>query len=67
MIDENSETWRDVKAWAEKRIGNSRNAVEARGLPPEDTEFERGRISALRELMNLAAPKPELQENITEY
>lgn len=52
-VDENSRTWRAVKEWADKRMTSSRASLEAQGLEPVQTEFERGRIAAAKELMNL--------------
>lgn len=57
QIDPNSQTWRAVKAWAEGRRERSRSALEAQALPASDTEFERGKIAAVRELLALAEPK----------
>lgn len=55
-IEPDSATWRAVKAWAEARLSASRAANEARGLDPQKTEFERGRIALAKELLRLPEP-----------
>lgn len=56
-IETDSRTWRAVTAWADKRMTSSRAAIESPGLGPVDTEYERGRLAAVRELLKLAEPK----------
>jgi hypothetical protein len=55
-IDPHSRTWRAVKDWAEARLTSSRSTIEAVGMPPLETEYERGRIAAMRELLALTEP-----------
>lgn len=57
-IDPSSRTWRAIRAWAEKGLKRSRDAIETPGYGTMETEFERGRIAALRELVALPAPRP---------
>lgn len=56
MIDPHSPTWIAVRKTAEQMIEADRGALEARGLPDTDTEFHRGRISALKEVLALTTP-----------
>lgn len=56
-IDANSATWRAVKAWAEQEIENARGRLETRALPIEDTDYERGAIGKLRDLLALTNTK----------
>jgi hypothetical protein len=64
-IEPHSRTWRAVKEWAEARLTSSRSTLEAAGLPREETEYERGRISALRELLGLTEPPIIMAESET--
>lgn len=57
IIETSSPTWRAVKGWAEERLDASRTAIEPHGVAPERTEYERGRIAALRELLQLPEPR----------
>lgn len=65
-IDEHSRTWRAVKQWAEDRLVSSRATIEAAGMPPMDTEYQRGRIAVLRELLGLTEPDTVVSEEFTE-
>lgn len=60
-IETDSSTWRAVKAWAESRLESARATCEAHGHDLAETEFQRGRISALREL--LGQPKQNIPTN----
>lgn len=51
QIDKNSATWNSVAAWATHEITESAQRIEQRGFGPSETEFERGRIAALRALL----------------
>lgn len=53
QIDPNGRDWRQLKPWAERRIETSRATIDARGIDERDADFERGRIAALRELLDL--------------
>lgn len=57
MIDIHSATWAAVKAHADKEIEKSRNRMERAGLEPVATEFERGRVRAMREILSLTEPR----------
>lgn len=52
-IDTYSETWRAVKAKADKGIEDARRRLEATGHPIDQTEYERGKIKAYREILDL--------------
>lgn len=55
-IDANSRVWQNVADHINKEIEVTRTALETRGLDVAATEFERGRIKALRDILDLAAP-----------
>jgi len=52
-LDPHSQTWLAVKEWAQKQIEERRNQLEEK-----DDEQVRGRIKALRDLLDLGAEKP---------
>lgn len=58
MIDEHSHTWAAVKRRAEEIQDEAAAAALARGLEPIPTEFERGRLAAVRAILALAAEEP---------
>ena len=58
MIDVKSETWEDVVEHASKQIERSSQALLQRGMSQNDSEFYRGRIDALQELVDLVKVKP---------
>lgn len=60
MIDETSPTWRSISKWAEEEISNTQLDLETPKLDPEETEFLRGKIAALRNLIDLTAESPEI-------
>lgn len=53
-IDLASFTWRAIKYKAEQSLKDDRELIEQRGLEQRDTDFARGRISAMREILDLA-------------
>lgn len=57
MIDTNNSVWHEVKAYAETAIDAARARLETPGMSAAETEFERGRIKALRGLLALAEPQ----------
>lgn len=59
MIDPHSATWLAVKAEIDKELETARTRLETRGLPVADTEHQRGRIAALKDIAALAEPHPE--------
>lgn len=66
-IDPHSETWAAVKKFAETEIEFARNRLERQGADPLTTEYERGRIKTLRDLLALATPRPEIRVPSTSY
>lgn len=62
-VETHSETWRAVKAKAEKGLDEARRTLEAHGHPIEQTEYQRGRIKAYREILDLAAERPVIQSD----
>lgn len=57
MIETDSKTWRAVKDWADRRIAASRAIIEATGVDQALTEYERGRLAAVKELLALPEPR----------
>jgi hypothetical protein len=57
MIDTNNSVWQEVKAHAEAEIVTAQQRLEQPALSATETEFERGRIKALRGLLDLVKPK----------
>jgi hypothetical protein len=55
MIDTHSDTWVAVAAHAELQLAAARRSIEAPDLDPLTTQFQRGRIAALRDLVELPA------------
>jgi hypothetical protein len=52
-IEKTSATWAAVCAWAEQEIEHARAILESHGHGIEETEFRRGRVSVLKELLGL--------------
>ncbi|MEM7709192.1 MAG: hypothetical protein AAF264_00225 [Pseudomonadota bacterium] len=61
-IEPHSATWRAIAREANQRIASAQKALEARNLPAAETEFERGRIKALRDILGLVKPQPVTPE-----
>lgn len=59
-IDKTSPTWRSISKWAEEEIANTQLDLETPQLDPNETEFLRGKIAALRNLIDLTAENPEI-------
>lgn len=56
MIDPYSETWRRVRKHAADEIEVARSTLEQPGTGQLTTEFQRGRIAALRALIAIGEP-----------
>lgn len=57
-LAEHSATWVAVSEWAADEIKKSALALEARDLSPDNTQFLRGYIAALRQVLALTqSPK----------
>jgi hypothetical protein len=67
MIDVNHPIWVRVRDHAEKEAQAAMERLTGRNMPPNDTEFERGRIAALRSILALAAPKSEYLDRDPSY
>ena len=61
MIEATSQTWIAVRKAAEGMIEVDRSALEARGLPDVDTEYLRGRIAALKDVLDLTKPPIDME------
>jgi len=57
MIEVSSDTWLTVKKVVDDGIEASRGALERRGLSMDETEHERGRLAAFREILALGQPR----------
>lgn len=57
MIDTNSSVWRDLRKHAETEIEAARLRLETPSMSAIETEFERGIVKALRDVLALAKPK----------
>lgn len=55
-IDRQSLTWRQVEAWTRAEIQHARDRLERRNLDERSSDFDRGRIAALRDLLAMAEP-----------
>lgn len=64
FVDVSSSTWMAVAEFARKEIESAQAALEKGPGPngPSD-DHQRGRIKAMRELLELAAPKPAIQRS----
>lgn len=60
MIERNDMGWKLVAKTAEDGIDTALRILEAQGTSPADTDFERGRIAAFREILKLGAVAPEI-------
>ena len=58
MIDVKSDTWEHVVEHVTERIERASQALQQRGMSQNDSEFYRGRIDALQEIVDLVKVKP---------
>lgn len=56
MIDAYTDTWREVAAKANETIEACRSRLEQHDQSFTETQFLRGRISAMREILAMATP-----------
>jgi len=61
LIDVTSPTWRSIQKWAEEEIENIHLDLETPQLDPDETEYLRGKIAALRNLIDLTAEQPDVE------
>ncbi|MCA0276257.1 MAG: hypothetical protein LCH86_09645 [Proteobacteria bacterium] len=66
QIDLNSVTWQTVRDHAEKAVEAARSRLEGTHLTQSETDIERGKIKALRELLELGreTAQPEISTNV---
>lgn len=57
MIDPMSPTWKHVARECERLIQASKDKAVAIGLSHDDTQVERGRVSAFKAILDLAEAK----------
>lgn len=50
-----------IRPWLESQAEEALRRIVSPGFPPTETEFERGRLAALRALLDSAAPPAEQQ------
>lgn len=58
MIDFKSDTWEAIEEHSNKHIERASQALQQRGMSEADSEFYRGRIDALRDVLAMATVKP---------
>jgi len=63
MIDAYSETWHDMAIKANEIIEASRTRLEQVDQSQSESQFLRGKIAALREILALAQPRPLVANN----
>lgn len=63
-FDRYSDTWKAVEAHCRSEMSRDLGLLEQRAVEPGTTEYLRGRIKALREVLALAEPKKQ-QPTIT--
>lgn len=56
MIETQSATWQAIVEACEKHISEAQLRLEAHGRDLGTTEYERGKIAALRRILSLANP-----------
>ncbi len=56
LIETADPSWREVKAWANEQLVQHRRALEAQGLPHDETEGHRYAIDALEGLLKFHIP-----------
>lgn len=66
-IETHSQTWWALKAFAETGLDTARKKLEQHGASIGDTEFERGKIKAYREMLALADVQPVISSIDPKY
>ena len=66
-VDPHSDTWLLVSEAAAELILQAQTAIERRNTTLTDTEFERGRLSAARDILSLVAPPKARPQIPTPY
>ncbi|RFC65011.1 hypothetical protein DYI37_03860 [Fulvimarina endophytica] len=65
-VDPTSPTWGAVKKHVETKIGESRDRLEL-ATAHDVTQFERGRVAAMREILALGTPTPPIVGDAPTY
>lgn len=66
-VDPQSLTWQAVTKAIAEDIASARKRLERTGLDLPQTEFERGRIAALRQIESLAQPREQIPVEPPQY
>ncbi len=66
-MDKNSETWREVSAYAETVLTAAATRLETFGVGPEETGSLRGQILAMRTLLAWAEPELRVVAESEDY
>lgn len=66
-IEPNSNTWCQVKAWAEEQKLDVQQKLAQPGLEDRPTELQRGRLQQLNALLDLANPPKGTPAPSTQY
>ena len=66
MIDEYSQTWLALEAYAEKEVSDLLELLEVPGTKPGVTEHLRGRIFSLRQIISLGRDEAPINFVATE-
>lgn len=64
MISRASPEWPGIKAWLEEQIEAKRDALESKDCGIKEADLHRGRILALREIIEAVDPKPKPEMTI---
>lgn len=67
MIDPHSLTWQAVTKAIAEDVADAQKRLERTGLDLSETEFERGRIAALRQIERLAEPREQIPVDPPQY
>ena len=63
-IDFNSAEWLSIVEWAQARVDDDMRVLKNRKADHEPTQFARGRISALEELLSIPSSQTVLMEEV---
>lgn len=66
-IDPHNQTWLAVKAHAGKAMEKARDRLEATGTDLAATEYQRGYIRAMRDVLALAEPRQVIPDSDPKY
>lgn len=66
-IDTTSQTWRFIQQFAESEIATQRARNDSLALDAIATAELRGRIAAMKSLLALGSPAPEMKADVGDY